>query len=548
LFFDCFILAVLAALAWSIFAPEIGPSWFQPIERFATGFARRKQLVLMTVAATAILARIALLSVLPIPVPHIHDEFSYLLASDTFAHGRLANPTHPMWKFFDTFHILQTPTYASKFPPAQGAVLALGQLLGNPWIGVLLSMSAMCVAITWMLQGWFPSKWALLGAVLVLAHLYLFNNWLESYIGGAVAAVGGALVIGALPRIFRHQRTIDAVAMAVGAALLANSRPLEGLLFCIPVAIGLFAWLFSKQSPPLRTIVWRVCLPIVTILVATLAFMGYYDWRVTGNVFVHPHMLYDREYVNYPLFVWQTVKPALKYSNPQFESFFNGWVRNAPVQYSPWSKCQIFWQFFLGSVLSTPFVTLPWMIRDRRIRLLLLQFSFCALCLLAVVWFLPPYAAPLTATVIALLVQAMRHLRRWQFKGRPVGVFLTRLVVLLLLVRVPIHIWQLRIPDDRWGWSRNRIATQLRSMPGEQLVIVRYSLDHNSLHEWVYNAADIDHSKIVWAREIPGLDPNPLLEYFRGRNVWLVEADASWVQLQPYESAPKARQNGPPSP
>jgi hypothetical protein len=504
--------------------------------------------VLITVAATAILARIALLPVLPIPVPNIHDEFSYLLAGDTFAHGRLANPAHPMWIFFDTFHVLPNPTYASKFPPAQGAVLALGQLLGSPWIGVLLSMAAMCVAITWMLQGWFPAKWALLGAVLVLAHLYLFNYWLESYIGGAVAAVGGALVIGAFPRILRHQRVIDASAMAIGAALLANSRPLEGLLFCVPVAIGLLVWLFSRQSPPLRATGRRVCLPIVTILVATLAFMGYYDWRVTGTVFVHPHMLYGREYVNYPLFVWQTVAPALKYSNPQFENFFNGWTRNAPVYYSSWLKCRSFWQFFLGSVLSVPFVTLPWLIRDRRIRILLLQFSFCVLCLLAVVWFLPAYAAPLTATIVALLVQAMRHLRRWEFRSRPVGIFLTRVVVLSVLVRVPIHIWQLRVPDERWGWSRARIAAQLRSMPGEQLVIVRYSSDHNSLHEWVYNSADIDHSQVVWAREIPGLDPKPLLEYFRNRKVWLVEADTVPSRLRPFEPAPATQQNTPPLP
>ncbi len=531
-----FILAVPLALAW--FVPRLGDRWLGAIERLAARFAVRKRAVVVSIALAAILTRLALLYIMPVPVPAVHDEFSYLLAADTFAHGRLANLPHPMWIFFDTFHVLQHPTYASMFPPAQGGVLALGQLLGRPWIGVLLSMAGMCAVVAWALQGWLPPQWALLGAVLVLLKIHLFGYWLESYWGGAVAVIGGALVVGALPRIIHHQRVRDAILMGIGASLLANSRPFEGLIFCIPVAVSLIVWLLSERSPVLSITGRRVLLPLLGILAFTLVFMGYYNWRVTGNVLLVPHALYEREYINNPVFVWQKAAPPLKYANPQFDSFFNIWVRDYfhPSWQSAWKACVTWWEFFLGRILWIPLVTLPWLVKDRRTRLLLVQLLVSAVGLLLVVYFEAHYAAPLTATLFALLIQGMRHLRRWELRGRPVGIFLTRLVVLLVLARAVIYVRRPPSWSEAWSLSRAQIVKQLKAIPNNHLVLVRYAPKHNVHHEWVYNAADIDHAKIVWAREIPGLDPKPLLDYFRGRKVWVVEADTVPGQLQSYQS------------
>ena len=514
-----------------------GFDFLRRVEKSLVRFTERRVLSPWVLFFTVIGFRILLLPALPVPIPGIHDEFSYLLMSDTFAHGQLANPTHPMWVSFETMHVNWNPTYSSMYPPAQGLVLAIGQVLGHPWIGVLLSNAAMCALIVWMLQAWIPPRWAFLGGVIIALQLSFATYWMNSYWGGAVAASGGALVLGALGRIRRTARMRDALLLGLGVAILANSRPYEGFLFCIPCAVYLLWWMSGKIKTGIefQERVRRILLPLLGSMLLLGLLMVYYNWRLTGNPLLLPHVLNTETHLTAPMFLWQHAKPPLHYRNAQFENFYNVWERG--YYRTTWEDARrvslekldllsylFFWRAELLLLLFVPFL-----FRDRKMRLPLVIFFLVTIGLFAVVWGEPHYAAPLTCVLALVAVQTMRHLNTIELKGRRLGAMVVRVMVVILLVqtagRALSHECDQLERSCRGITERAAIADQLRNTPSKHLVVVRYTKFHNPHNEWVYNGAEIDSAKILWARDIDAPQNEKLFGYFKDRQIWLVEPD-----------------------
>jgi len=545
------------AFAW----PRLGDSWFARSEQAFSRLARRRGLAVATVGIATVLLRLVLLPFLPRPLPFAPDDFSFLLAADTFAHGRLANPTPPMWIHFESIHITMYPTYMSMYFPGQGLLLAAGQILfGNPWYAILLSSALMCAALCWMLQAWLPPKWALLGGCIAVLRLGLFSYWTNTYhAAGSLAALGGALVLGALPRLIKTSRLRYGLLMGLGMAILVLTRPYEGILLCLPVAFVLCRWLWkgrnhSRTAPRIRLIAASL-----TFVIAAAAWMAYYDYKAFGNPLTPPYTVNRATYAIAPYYVWQKQRPEPPYRYAEMRNFYYKGEMDYYLQihslkrFIPYTLAKVgtMFLFYSGVALIIPLIMVRRVFLDRRIRFLVVGVLFLSAGMVIEIYLLPHYVALSTAAFYAIGLQAMRHLRLWKPEHKPVGLALVRfsivLCVLLAVLRVfaePLHFAPTQWPPSSWnftwygpqhfGTERARVDDQLQHIPGGQLAIVHYSSTHNPFDEWVYNSADINDSKVVWAREMDAADNLKLMAYYPDRKVWLVEPDEVPARITPF--------------
>jgi hypothetical protein len=289
----------------------------------------------------------------------------------------------------------------------------------------------------------------------------------------------------------------------------------------------------------------RGLLPAAAVLAATLVFMGYYNWRLTANALLFPHVLNSRTYRSTGLFLWDHPKPPLVYHNQQFEDFYNGWEREDYNNTWPdvWkvsaeklvrNGSTYFWW---GAVLLLP--GLLCVLFDREMRLPLATFFLVTGGVFSLIWSMPHYIAPLAGVIFLLLIQAMRHLRTIRPRGRPLGLALSWAVVGLLVADVVMSVGNHSCDPLLWTCqgdpSRAAIAEKLAHTPGKHLILVRYSEDHNIHDDWVFNGAEIDAAKVLWARELGEQQNARLFAYFKDRQVWLVTPDDDNTKLIPYQ-------------
>jgi hypothetical protein len=546
---EAVLVGVVVLCVYRGWTPKFFPRFpMLPAWRAWVKLAYRRKTAVAVVFFSALAIRAALLPLIPVPHPGVTDEFSHLLLADTLAHGRLSNPTHPMWMHFESIHIIQKPTYNSDYFPGLAAILALGMLAGHPWIAVWVLCAAMCAALCWMLQAWVPPAWALFGAMLAVLRFDIASYWVNSYYGGCLAALGGALVLGAYPRFLRKPSISLSLVMALGVIAIGYTRPFEGLGVAVPVVVALMIALRKKPR------VYWMCVPAVALVLAGVGALLLYSKAVTGDALRAPYAVNQQTY-GWPMTLPWFHPPEVTLGNVELRRYYD-YEREVhdrsssilgELKYST-LKLQETWRFYFGPALSIPLVLLPGVWRSRRIRLLLVCGGLTVLASLVETGSSPHYSAAATGCFLAAVAEGSRRLHRVRRRGRAIGLQLVlaapAIMVLILAVRIGLEQFHLPFsqavnfaswccvqPGDQ---NKARILATLEHSGGKHLVIVKPKDNPDDFFQWIYNSADIDASPVVWARDLGAEKDRALVEYFRGRTVWLVDPNAQPARITPY--------------
>lgn len=525
-------------------------------ERWLRRMATKTLPCILFLGALSIALRLLLLPHSPAPTPSGSDDFSYVLLGDTLAHLRLANPTHPLHQFFETIFVLQQPSYSSIYPLGQGIALALGRLaFGSFWVGILLSVALLSALCYWMLRAWVTPGWALTGGLLAVMEFGPLSSWTNSYWGGAVSGVAGCLVFGALPRLCDGGGRRAAALFGVGLGLEMLTRPFESILLVVCVLLFFVPELrgrFDRKRVVRAAVI--ALLALSPAIVLTLA----QNRAVTGSWTTLPYMLSRYEYGVPTSFTFQpnpvphrelTEEQEMDY---RAQSAIHGDGTDTVQRFvERWVFRLRYYRFYFFPPLYFAGFVFAVRVREWRFLWVLVALVVFTLGTNIYPYFYPHYVAAVTCLCVLVSVKGLERLSAMKIRGLMVGWQASRLILFLcatqFLFWYGLHwfggeeFWPaLRYETSdfiNYGDAEGRIAIndELRNSSGQQLVFVRYWPQHK-FEEWIHNAADIDASRIVWARDLGAVENQKLIAHYPSRKTWLLEPDTEPPRLTAYES------------
>jgi hypothetical protein len=211
-----------------------------------------------------------------------------------------------------------------------------------------------------------------------------------------------------------------------------------------------------------------------------------------------------------------------------------------------------FYRFFFLPPLYLAAVAFFWSLREYRFVWVVVTLGIFALGTNCFPAFQIHYIAAVTCLFILVAVTGLQQMSRLRIRGHSAGQEAGVLIAVLcgahFLFWYGMHAAEgnefslAAMRYETWDAinhanpaRRIMVAQELARIPGQLVVFVRYSPQHIFQDEWVYNGADIDASRIVWARDLGQVENEKLLRYYPGRVALLLEPDFRQPRLSEYK-------------
>ena len=595
----------------ALLAPATGSRIFTRLRVLALPLARRPRLLVLLSGLIPIVIRLALLPIVPVPLPRTMEEHNHLLQADTYTHWRLANPPHPLGALFHSFQTIQWPTYVSSRPPLSSLFFFLGDLLfHSPFLGNLLGVGILAACFSWLLLGWTSRMWAVLGSFLVICHLCIFGWWTDSFWAPIVTILGGVILLGLVSRIQRKPKLVHALGFTIGTALIAGTRPYEGFFYVAAIAVFLLIRICSKsQRSELPHTLRAFVIPAIVGCILIAAGQIHYNQATTGHAGMMPYQIWRESQTAVSSFLWQPILPKTQHLYYTADIAFRDWeVASAAMLHGhPLTTLDILigrhsssLRDIIGPMLFLPFLCAPvlagatrirpsrralialalplpfialivwsfpgrklllcaallnlesllfliWRWKERSLRFPLLLVFLGALITSASTFYMNNYFLPYVGAVILLVVTGLRNLSSWD-KTRHTGaalsgfLFLGCLLMPLLEIGAAVAKHPLYSGSDmgRFDYAPDKTPAEAAALPqfasGRHLVMVRPwgERARNSTLDLVWNSADPDSQRIVWARDLRPDWTAAAHAYYPDRTMWVLDVSDDSSILQPY--------------
>lgn len=523
--------------------------------------AGKDSVIILGLILCVFLLRLAQLDAYPIPIPTIQDEFSYLLGADTFASGRLTNPTHPLWQFFDAPHILSSPTMMTKYQPAASLFMALSQMiLGEPYWGVVMGVGLLVGSAYWAVKAWTSNRTAaLIVAIFLLFVLRAPHYWIDSYWGGAIVTLAAMLMLGAYYHVVVAKRYGYAWAGMAGLVLALLSRPYEGGLLAICLIIAALVHFTRHASPAERkAFIVNMIAPVLIVGGIFTAFQLTYNHAVTGHWLRAPYMEHEKQGGYGPVFILQEAGEMIWSENP-LDRDIQEWslkshqtARQYPIRQvlhfigslldvvaaNSWAKFNVPIIILFIAAITLVFPMLGYFAwyayRHPHTRVLLLALPVLMTGSMLVTWINAHYLGPYFSVLVVFLSVTLvdKYHKAPPEKARRILFASLTLAAIYLIPGGYRHFYE----ANSTLLVRDKIDKQLSASDAYHLIFVDQieAVNRGGAHRyWAYNKSDIDAARVVWARYISEAENRKLIDYYPERNIWYIAPDNA-AGLIPY--------------